>query len=1080
MKKIILFLSAILLTLTASGCSNVENLNSTESLSTQYNNESIINSTINEVGYKKLDVYYMNEIARKLPTTTADNGLSQYPAYNNTVTDLTLKTQILQENYDMYDFDEMDKDGYYYKSGVKTGQRLFKHTAADNIYPTSLSNSQTAVEKYMHVNNYAFNEGVAGGYGAITTGLYAPAGELITIEIPEDAVLENIEIYIGKMSSKGYTNDIGTNNNYSRMPVLTSNVTMKNTITYTGSPLGGLIYIYNGGARIDMDIKITGAVEATHYIVGSSTEEDLERTIASTAPLLEVDIPGQITATMGKSYCGELTVEKMLAGIDQWDKMTSVSLHVNPGKHDYMGYGVSALYDSHIPAGAATAIVGPAYSVNPNSWAANFFDVSISDWGSYHEYNHHYGTYDIIDNEVISEVSNNLLTVIGYVLYSDYSGYRTTLNAGGTGWLGQTRQSYAINSVNNDSFGYGYRLSQYVVLLHSFGVDKFIEFIQHTPINPIKDNSKADNMFVKAVEVFGYDMSYYFNEFPYGNSTENLWEVSDEAINWANSLGLEMFIPVGHEFQVGQVQTNYEEDYTFETILPFGYLEGQKLNLNNYVTVPHDMEFEILSVENPNVGNITKNKNTYFYSANFTPNTVDKFNVNIKVYNDKYSFIQTLTLGLCHQYSGGLINSVTTTIYDNVDGLSIDEIDLDNINLDVKQTFSTTKLDWAWTLNDTYNYGLFVNESALIFEETEEKTFYFKGKGDIKVYMGTNPNDMKLVCEFSDQASYDLNSRSYTMNVKKDQKIYTRVIGNTNVRSEFAVATHNGSSFVGLADNVYYGMYSSKEEVNTDYYKPLYDYNRFPQNLNGKEMTYTINPSDDAHIEYQTSSMADITFRGNSSSFSSAAAGSEVIYDFNEIVRADGISFNMAWSHGRTLKDFEVHLGNDPRNLTKVLDSTATDTYWYEELFDRGYQFRYAKVVFKSCHYNSNIAIYSINFRNKTTVNYLSGTNSELLYTGYAKEERLQGSFNGSIVEFNGEINFNFTGRFLNLYANTDSKYGYIEIKIDNGSWIKIDLNSDSLEKEVQLLRLRWLDNKEHKVTIRSNGLANIDYITYS
>ncbi len=402
-----------------------------------------------ETGYKKLEVYEMTEIKRNLPKKISNGGLHQYPTFDKAVTDSYLKNELVLENIELYNFDSLDKNGYYYKDGVKTGQSLYKHTAADMMYGTKLSDEQTAVEKYMHVNNSSFNLDSM-DFGSITTGLYAPAGEIITIEIDEEVANQNIEVYIGAMTSKANTNDLTKDvDEFFRMPLTTSSVTMNNTITYTGSPLGGLIYLYNGGARIDVDIKISGAVEATHYVVGSSTKEDLERTITSTAPLVEVDIPSQLHATMPKYRCGELTVDMMLAGIDQWEKMTAFHSYINKDKDWYHAHGVSALYDSFVPAGAAVAFVGRSYSINPDKYAINFFDTSKSDWGSYHEYGHHYGGYDIIDNAGISEVSNNLITLIGYTLYSEYSGYRTTATTGDKDWSFQNFQTEVIKNLND-------------------------------------------------------------------------------------------------------------------------------------------------------------------------------------------------------------------------------------------------------------------------------------------------------------------------------------------------------------------------------------------------------------------------------------------------------------------------------------------------------------------------------------------------------------------------------------------------------------------------------------------------------
>ncbi len=1072
-KKILLLILSLLTITGLSGCKVKED------------NEFSLNQDI-DIGYKNVEVYNINETPRNLPATITNGGLSKYPAYDNPVTETLLKSAIITENEQMYDFDSLDEQGFYYKNDIKTGQVLYKHTASDQMYGTTLLDTQTAVDKYMHINNSSYNMNSL-DYGSITTGLYAPAGEIITIEIDDEAVAQNIEVYIGAMSSKGFTNNIpSTAGEFLRMPITTSGVTMSNNITYTGNPLGGLIYIYNNGKKIDIDIKISGAVEATHYIVGSTTDEDLERTISSSAPLIEVVIPSQLQATMPKYDCGDLTVDMMLDGIDQWAKMTSLHSYINTNKDSYHAHGVSALYDSYVPAGAAVAFVGSSYSINPLKYAANFFDTSNSDWGSYHEYGHHYGGYDIIDNTTISEVSNNLITLIGYTLYSEYSGYRTTVTNGDSDWSFQNIQTEVIKNLNGYlTNGYGYDLSKYACLLHSFGSEKLLETIHHTPSNGsinVANISIADRWFVKLVEVTGYDMSFYFNEYltGYNNSSSNeinSWIVSNEALNWAKSLNLEMYIPIGHDAQLGQTHSNLEEQYTFQTMLPFGVFEGQTLCLDDYLTVAKGMSYEIMTTTNPTNGVLSKSNNKYYYTPNFEPNTIDEFSISIRVYNDKYESNQVLNLGLCHQYSGRMNGSVTTEIYDNIDGLSLDELDLNNINLDVKESFSTTSPNLAWSIDSSYNYGLFINESSLVFEDTKDMTFYFKGKGDIEVYIGTSYNNMTKVSSFSDKPSYDKTdiSRQYTTKVNANEKIFMKVVCNTNDRCEFQVSIDGENT---LNSNNYYDVFSTTNEMILDYYKPICDYNKYPLNGDGCTYWYDNEPTDTAHIEYQTSSLQNDVFRGNDSGFYTAAIGSEVIYDYDDTITASYITFNMAWGHSRTLKDFEVWVGDDPRDLEKVLVSQASDTYWDTISLGDSYSFRYVKIVFLSCHYENTIGIYSIKL--SEVYNQVDASNTNVLYKGEAEIVNSISNWNGYIVEFDGTLSYNFTGTTIGIVSNIDSKYGTIEVKIDNGEWVTIDLSSEELFKEIRVLNITGLDEGSHTITIKSNGLANIDYFIYS
>ncbi len=1044
-----------------------------------YNNESLVNSSTNERGTPRVQVYSLTEIDRNLPTLTTDNKLSSYPAYNNTITDSTLKNKIYAENEEFHNFDYLDANGYYYLNGITTGQSLFKHTAADNMYSTSLSDTQKAVVKDMHVTNWGYNSTENGFCGSITTGLYAPAGEIIKIEIPQEIVSEGVDVYIGAITSRGRTNDIPTTADFTRMPMRTKSFELTSTTMYVGTPLGGSIYFYNNGKKIDMDVTITGAVEETHYIVGATTEEDLQRTFESTAPMINIDIPGQLTAVLPKGNCGELSVEKMLEGIDQWDKMTAVSQYVTSNKSWYLSHGVSGMYDSYVAAGAAVAYINSSYSILPLSYAANFFDIYATDWGSYHEYNHHFYGMDIIDNSTTSEVNNNLITMLGYLMYTEFSAYRSTDSNKYNNWAGLAQAKNSMIYLNSPDTSYGYDLATYTTLLHSFGVDLFIEALKFDPtVANSNVSTQAERWFVKLVEVTGYDMTYYFNEYIGDNHQQT---VSDEFVNWAGSKNLEMYIPVSSDLQVGQEINLYGDEYSFKTMQYFSIFEGQTLYLDNYILVPTGMNFEI--VETSNVENGVLNKSDYSYKANFKDNTVDEFTMKIKVYNNEYCSYQTLIIGICHQTTGTLTSSVTTNIYNNIDGLSIDEIDLNNIDLDVNQSFNVTSPTWAWSLDSSYNYGLFVSEGSLFFDETENMTFYFRGKGDIQVYMGTSADKLSLVTSFSDQASYDESdaNRSYTMNVEKDKKIFIKIVCNTNVRSEFGMGIMNDGIIENISDSNYYTYYSSKEEANSSYYAPFYDYNRYPLSAS-YDYNYDLTPDVDSGVEFvDENPLFNLSVVTGGTDMYWVTLGSSFTVDYNEYITANNVVFNSSWGHGDTPKGVEVWVGNSTNNLQLVYDGNINDANTTIVSLGDYYTFRYAKVVFNTNHYTSNrFNIKSVHFTRTNTSTQVSATNQDFLYTGKANIINSIGNYNGAIVEFDGQITYSFTGTYLEIFANTNNNYGSIEIKIDNGDWITIDLTSDVLTLDKCIYFNPHLESNTHTITIKSNGLVNINSIVYS
>ena len=72
----------------------------------------------------------------------------------------------------------MDSTGKLYLNGTYTGNNLYKHSASVGLYGGDVADSEPAVIKKIIISSPRL-------IGNYLTGLYAPAGEVIKIEISQ-------------------------------------------------------------------------------------------------------------------------------------------------------------------------------------------------------------------------------------------------------------------------------------------------------------------------------------------------------------------------------------------------------------------------------------------------------------------------------------------------------------------------------------------------------------------------------------------------------------------------------------------------------------------------------------------------------------------------------------------------------------------------------------------------------------------------------------------------------------------------------------------------------------------------------
>lgn len=133
-----------------------------------------------------------------------NEGSPVYPTYGTSIPNITdeQKDALLAESSYLRSssttYDSMDKDGNLYLNGEKLNRKLYKHTTASYNYYGSPDPNELALIKEITTE--------ARPGGNHLTGLYAPAGEVITVEMTEEDLKIQVELKLKLASIPKTTN----------------------------------------------------------------------------------------------------------------------------------------------------------------------------------------------------------------------------------------------------------------------------------------------------------------------------------------------------------------------------------------------------------------------------------------------------------------------------------------------------------------------------------------------------------------------------------------------------------------------------------------------------------------------------------------------------------------------------------------------------------------------------------------------------------------------------------------------------------------------------------------------------------
>lgn len=132
-----------------------------------------------------------------------------------------------------------------------------------------------------------------------STGLYAPAGGVVTVTVDGDEV-EGLGVRIGC-----HTDELWHLAEWKRVPEISRSWSLKRGANRVASAFGGLVYVeVSGRARGVRSVTIAGAVESPRFVLGKTTKEEWARLRRTPGAWGEIETPSVIVSVPASALRG--------------------------------------------------------------------------------------------------------------------------------------------------------------------------------------------------------------------------------------------------------------------------------------------------------------------------------------------------------------------------------------------------------------------------------------------------------------------------------------------------------------------------------------------------------------------------------------------------------------------------------------------------------------------------------------------------------------------------------------------------------------------------------------------------------
>ncbi len=345
-------------------------------------------------------------------------------------------------------------------------------------------------------------------------GLYAPAGTVIKVHVPRQALAKNLAVQIGC-----HTDELWDLPTWSRWPNLCRRATIDSSESRLASPFGGLVYIdVPKECKLGtIPITIDGAVEAPLYVLGKTKLDDWRKRIRTLpGPWAELASPGVIVTVPSKAIRNLDDPEALMKFWNRGVELEDALAMYKPGERKRPERFVA---DEQISAGYM-------HSGYPLMCGNDMYDYNVDiaklrgtasepgAWGQWHELGHNHQSDDWTPHDAV-EVTVNLFTM--YVI-NKLDG--VPLEGTRPDKLEREQRLKAIreylasqrNSTNWDAFE---GLLMYFQLVDAFGWEPLQQvFEQYRKLGPDEhpksDVEKWDQWMVRYSNVVGKNLGPFF------------------------------------------------------------------------------------------------------------------------------------------------------------------------------------------------------------------------------------------------------------------------------------------------------------------------------------------------------------------------------------------------------------------------------------------------------------------------------------------------------------------------------------------------------------------------------------------
>lgn len=982
---------------------------------------------------------------RKSPEIS-NEGLSRYPSYGTSLPNITYDEKVALINESNYlrssssTYDKMDSDGNLYLNDQKLNRKLYKHTASDNLFFGNVAETEPAVIKKITINPRQ--------NGNYITGLYAPAGEIIKVDISDEDLKRTggVKIEIGQFPQNNQLNNIWeARDDFSRMPHVGNEMLVDETTAYVGAYLGGPIYVTPVN-QASFSITISGAVEYCHFIYGLTTEDEFNRLSKTSAPYFDLEVWDNSVRHSGPKSYANLDYNNLNKISEFWLATSNISRQIPAGSS--LSMGITFLYDTFVCAGAACAIVGRNWCNMPVSWmtsALNYDSFTQSGgWGSIHEFNHHFQRYGFAPGD---EVTNNAISLLSYINNTNISAYRSTGLNGWNKYLDPEISLKETLSLRNESQAIS-SLSSYADIIHTFGVDTFINAAKYG-----EGKGGVDTWYEALSSITGYDMSYYFENIL--NQT-----VSDNVKS--KYLQYKPYIPATLKYQTGRVINN--KDIITVKSYKINYNENVRIDLNNDLTLPEGFSYKVKSMSSPQFGKIIKsNDGTYTYTPDKNASS-GQIKLIITITNGTitqdlefiFEFIQDY-LGLeatRYTYSTDIYKDAKTAVNNSFDGYSSKNDEIINKHF----------------VNQVKNKEIYTYSGKIYIDNDGLYKFGVRTSSRSNTYVEFALNSNNYTDTFNSLKENPINYEkdNVTYNCKKGDYVYFRITIQSFHNDAFAeiFASFNSDTMKSISTNYIFNS-NSKGFISyqiDDAYKKTYKASSIRCNSSSQKIiSYT-----ESYSSWDDNFLINNVIDGNESTSYHSVNGKMIssepfeltidlgktqIVDTLMITGYTGVQMHMPIT-------FKLYGGKSVDNMTLLGDYNDVQyTGRYLSVSFNKSEIRYYKIVITDTSNHRYVAISEINMALSVSGNILCPGAASY----YKKDTssftliNTQSTF-GSVIKGNGLIKLTTNGSSFGIFTK-------------NTKVAKIRLTIDSVAKEITIYPdvlsvYEILSNGNHQIEI--------------